>query len=386
MQHLGTVELQEMMKSIPNVLVQNVHGTDGKLSIECPTVSEMEEASDIIRLAEFSSGSKHTELNVQKPQSPASKQKPPVSPKPPEFVQIKAEWEEYEALKVFGRDKPWFKHVANQLEWKNSNVILRGSATKFDTDIKAQILMVKSMRREEICFESFEMDKFDFVLSQLDKEFSDIIALIPWKKKSKFIAVTESYEAVVKLKHRADVLLGRVKVSEGRRNRRFNSGAAPVGESHASQEMTTPQSPAVLSSGDTFTFKTTEGITVKVYAGSIVKLSVDCIVNAANENLSHGGGVAYAISRAAGYDFDKESKEYVKRHGKIPVGQCCVTSAGDLYYKCVIHTVGPRWNDYPDKTQCGRDLQEAVEVTFREAVSQGCSSIAIPAISSGKVN
>jgi hypothetical protein len=46
------------------------------------------------------------------------------------------------------------------------------------------------------------------------------------------------------------------------------------------------------------TYKTTEGIIVKVYNGNILSLKVDCIVNAANSQLSHGGGVAEVISRA----------------------------------------------------------------------------------------
>lgn len=34
--------------------------------------------------------------------------------------------------------------------------------------------------------------------------------------------------------------------------------------------------------------------------GDITKETTDCIVNAANENLAHGGGVAYAIAKAGG--------------------------------------------------------------------------------------
>ena len=113
---------------------------------------------------------------------------------------------------------------------------------------------------------------------------------------------------------------------------------------------------------------------------------MDCIVNAANEHLMHGGGVAYAISDAAGYQFDQESTQYIKDNGPIPVGSCCVTSAGKLPYKHVIHTVGPRWGDYTDKEKCLQDLQKSVMVTFEKADELHMKSIAIPAISSGNAH
>lgn len=110
--------------------------------------------------------------------------------------------------------------------------------------------------------------------------------------------------------------------------------------------------------------KTKEGLKIKIYSGSITRVDVDCIVNAANENLMHGGGVAAAISYAAGYQFDQESRDYVQKNGPIPVGRCCVTSAGKIPYKCVIHTVGPKWGDYGDKNQCLKLLRDSVKVTF----------------------
>jgi poly [ADP-ribose] polymerase 9 len=127
---------------------------------------------------------------------------------------------------------------------------------------------------------------------------------------------------------------------------------------------------------------------VKVYVGSILHLTVDCIVNAANENLMHGGGVAEVISRAAGYDFQKESDDYIQNNGPLSVTECCTTSAGSLQqYQCVIHSVGPKWYDYPNdkKRACADDLQKTIVNCFKEAVIQNVSSVALPAISSGKI-
>ena len=41
----------------------------------------------------------------------------------------------------------------------------------------------------------------------------------------------------------------------------------------------------------------------------------ETIVNAANSQLNHGGGVAGAIARQAGNKFCKESKLWINQHG-----------------------------------------------------------------------
>jgi hypothetical protein len=57
---------------------------------------------------------------------------------------------------------------------------------------------------------------------------------------------------------------------------------------------------------DGLCFTTKEGIRIYVYCAAIEHLEVDVVVNAANKDLQHDEGIAYHISRAAGYDFDKE--------------------------------------------------------------------------------
>ena len=76
----------------------------------------------------------------------------------------------------------------------------------------------------------------------------------------------------------------------------------------------------------------------------ITREQVDAITNAANGALGHGGGVAGAISNAGGPAINKESKAYIKEHGRIPDGQVGVTGPGKLRCRYVIHAVGPRWN------------------------------------------
>jgi O-acetyl-ADP-ribose deacetylase (regulator of RNase III) len=113
--------------------------------------------------------------------------------------------------------------------------------------------------------------------------------------------------------------------------------------------------------------------------GNLLEEDVDCIVNAANGHLSHGGGVAAAIARAAGPQLEKEGDEYIKNHGPVPTGQAVATTAGKLPHQGVIHAVGPAQG-------CGdeeRKLISAVASSLRIAHENGWESIAFPAISSG---
>ncbi|KAK3094976.1 hypothetical protein FSP39_008624 [Pinctada imbricata] len=130
------------------------------------------------------------------------------------------------------------------------------------------------------------------------------------------------------------------------------------------------------------TFIMPNGMQVYVYQDSILQLPVDCIVNAANEDLDHGGGVARAISDAAGKSMDKECKNYIKKYGKVKVGTSCHTNAGALNYKYIIHTVGPRWKP-KEAVSCRRQLRSAVESCISTASDLGMQSVGIPAISSG---
>ena len=125
-----------------------------------------------------------------------------------------------------------------------------------------------------------------------------------------------------------------------------------------------------------------------VYKRDILKLDVDCIVNAANKEMQHGGGVAKLIARAAGYELERASREYIKAFGNLNVGSCCSTTAGKLQYKRVIHTAGPDFNDYKTHQypQMRRDLRQAVRVCFEEAERQNCKSIGMTSISSGETH
>src|SRR5579872_722896 len=87
--------------------------------------------------------------------------------------------------------------------------------------------------------------------------------------------------------------------------------------------------------------------------GDITQQKVDVIVNAANEDLSHGGGIALAISKAAGQELQKYCNSMPKINGifRCPMGQAVITPSFNLEkvgIKKIIHTTGPRGNT-PDK-------------------------------------
>ena len=113
--------------------------------------------------------------------------------------------------------------------------------------------------------------------------------------------------------------------------------------------------------------------------GDLLREPVDAIVNAANGRLAHGGGVAAAISDAAGSELDEEGRAYVLEHGPIPVGEAVVTTAGKLDFKGVIHAVGPRLGDGDEEGK----LTQAVSNALLRAHEHGWRSLAMPGISSG---
>ena len=84
-----------------------------------------------------------------------------------------------------------------------------------------------------------------------------------------------------------------------------------------------------------------ERVEVCVGNADITNLAVHTVVNAANGRLQHGGGVAFALRRAAGPTLQQESDALVERFGTIATGSTGVTRAGNLPASFVIHAVGP---------------------------------------------
>ncbi|VCX40338.1 unnamed protein product [Gulo gulo] len=126
------------------------------------------------------------------------------------------------------------------------------------------------------------------------------------------------------------------------------------------------------------------GLELSVWKDDLTRHAVDAVVNAANGDLIHAGGLAQAMVKAGGSEIQEESRRLVSRFGKIPTGEIAITKAGRLPCKVIIHAVGPRWiaKDYQT---CTYKLQEAIinilnYVTFH---NPDIETVAIPALSSG---
>ncbi len=118
-----------------------------------------------------------------------------------------------------------------------------------------------------------------------------------------------------------------------------------------------------------------EGTQLELAESDITELEVDAIVNAANEELKLGSGVAGAIREKGGPSIQEECD----RIGGTPVGTAVLTGGGELNAKHVIHAVGPHMGEGDED----RKLQSAIRSSLALADRHGLKSIALPAISTG---
>jgi O-acetyl-ADP-ribose deacetylase (regulator of RNase III) len=121
------------------------------------------------------------------------------------------------------------------------------------------------------------------------------------------------------------------------------------------------------------------GQSLQLVHGDLTEEHVDAIVNAANAQLQHGGGVAGAIVRRGGVQIQEESDAWVRARGPVYQDSPALTGAGRLPCRHVIHAVGPVWGEGNEDAK----LHAAVAGALRLADEQGFTSLALPAISTG---
>lgn len=120
---------------------------------------------------------------------------------------------------------------------------------------------------------------------------------------------------------------------------------------------------------------------IKVIKGDITKISVDAIVNAANNSLLGGGGVDGAIHKAGGSSILEECKKIRAKQGGCKTGEAVITTAGKLNAKYVIHTVGPIWHNGQNNEE--QLLANCYESSLKLATNNEVKTIAFPNISTG---
>ena len=118
-----------------------------------------------------------------------------------------------------------------------------------------------------------------------------------------------------------------------------------------------------------------KGCEIKIVKGDITALKVDAIVNAANNELVMGGGVAGAIKRKGGQNVEDEA---VKK-GPIEIGEAVATSAGKLLAKFVIHAATMGMNFKTDEIKVRNSCRNSLKVAEELKIS----SVAFPALGCG---
>lgn len=118
---------------------------------------------------------------------------------------------------------------------------------------------------------------------------------------------------------------------------------------------------------------------MELVVGDITKIDSGAIVNAANTQLRHGGGVAADVAAVGGNIIQKESDEI----GWCDIGKACVTGAGKLPAKCVIHV--PTIDYTTGKKASLEDIKEGVLTALEIAKNTHSQKVTFPLLGTGVV-
>jgi O-acetyl-ADP-ribose deacetylase len=114
---------------------------------------------------------------------------------------------------------------------------------------------------------------------------------------------------------------------------------------------------------------------IAISQGDLTEMDVDAIVNAANNDLQLGGGVAGAIRRKGGPEIQAECDQI----GTIPVGGAAITTGGKLKARHVIHAASMQLGGRTS----AHALRSSTAHSLRIASQSGLKSIAFPAVGTG---
>jgi O-acetyl-ADP-ribose deacetylase len=109
--------------------------------------------------------------------------------------------------------------------------------------------------------------------------------------------------------------------------------------------------------------------------GDLIAATTDAIVNAANNDLLLGGGVAGAIRTKGGPSIQEECR----RHGPVRIGEAAITGGGELPARYVIHAASMKLGGLTSE----QGLRDSTRNALRLANEYQLESIAFPAIGTG---
>ena len=121
---------------------------------------------------------------------------------------------------------------------------------------------------------------------------------------------------------------------------------------------------------------------LQLVTGDLTTQDVDAIVNAANSGLLGGGGVDGAIHAAGGPEILAACRHLraTTLPDGLPPGDAVATTAGRLFARWVIHTVGPVYSAREDRRPV---LLRAYRSCLQLADELGARSVAFPLLSAG---
>ncbi|XP_028292547.1 poly(ADP-ribose) polymerase family member 14-related sequence 1 isoform X2 [Gouania willdenowi] len=132
-----------------------------------------------------------------------------------------------------------------------------------------------------------------------------------------------------------------------------------------------------------YQLQTPDGVDIVVCKADLCTYPIDAVVSSSSPDLKHKGGLAGALSKAAGPQLQDECDKIIQTQGQLKPGDSVITNAGGrLCCKRVIHAVAPTFE--PAKpAKALAQLKRAVKGSLELAEADGCVSVALPAISKG---
>jgi O-acetyl-ADP-ribose deacetylase (regulator of RNase III) len=120
------------------------------------------------------------------------------------------------------------------------------------------------------------------------------------------------------------------------------------------------------------------GPLVRVEQGDIVDFHGDAVVNAANNHLRMGAGVAGALAARGGASIQAECAELIRRDGPLTVGDAAITGAGNLPVRYVIHAAA-----MGDEPASEPSIRRATRRALDIATEHGVRTAAFPILGTG---